>query len=124
MSFIFGAYAYYNSKLNINRMEYKDVPVIADCIDGIGESTLNEVVENKPYSDLKELKQLGGIGDKKYKIMKSHFDTHDICRTEIFNTSIILSVISNIFGFILVFYDIIKRKIDEKELREAIGLRK
>ena len=114
-----GAFAYYNTKPNINNLTYDGIPVAAEKLEGIGEETLKAVVDNQPYSDMAELKQVANVGEKRYKILKNHFDTHDICRIEFFYLSTIFGIFCCVVGVMLAYYRIEYSRISTKEIFKA-----
>lgn len=115
-----GTFAYWNAKPNINNMTMDDVPVVAEYIDGIGEETLKSVVENQPYEDMAELKQVPNVGEKRYKILKHHFSTHDICRIQYFWIAVFLMVAFIAFGANLMVHVINKRYNNTGEIFGSI----
>ena len=115
-----GSFAYWNAKPNINNMTMDDVPVVAECIDGIGKETLKSVVENQPYEDMAELKQVINVGEKRYKILKHHFDTHDICRIEHFWISLFLMIVLIAFSANLMVHVINKQHNNTGDYFSAI----
>lgn len=118
------SFGYYNAKPNINNITMDDVPVVAEYIDGIGEETLKSVVENQPYSDMEELKQVPNVGEARYKILKHHFDTHDICRIGYFYFLTTFGVFCCAIGIMLIYYGIEKRRINTEDMYKAIGFKK
>lgn len=119
-----GVFAYYNAKPNINNLGYDNIPVVAECIDGIGEETLKSVVDNQPYEDMAELKQVPNVGEKRYEVLKKHFDTRDICRIDLFYFLTVLGVFCCVIGVMLVYYRIEYSRVGAKDIFKAIGYKK
>jgi len=119
-----GAFAYWNAKPNINNMTYDNIPVVAEYIDGIGEETLKAVVDNQPYEDMAELKQVVNVGEKRYKILKHYFSTHDICRIGYFYFLTTFGVFCCVIGVMLIYYRIEYSKTSTKDLLKSMGFKK
>lgn len=60
-----------NKKININNGDIKEL----ENLPGVGEATANKIVkyreENKKFNSIEEIKNVNGIGDKKYEEIKN-----------------------------------------------------
>ncbi len=96
----------------------------AEELDGIGEETLKNVVNNQPYDSNEQLKRVLGVGDERYRVLTQNYGVYEPCRRGIFLLSCIAFVVCGVFGVILSIYEVARRRTDEKELRESIGLKR
>ena len=59
-----------SSKININKATIEEL----DSLPGVGEATANKIVnyrdENGEFKSIEEIKNVNGIGDKKFQDMK------------------------------------------------------
>lgn len=120
----FFLFCYSNSRININDLDYSDIPTVSSSIDGIGYSTLTTVVDNKPYQYISDLKELPGVGDARYNKLHQRFSTYDVCRFEIFFIGLFLAVIITSFSCMLIYHSVLSKRVNSEDIFDAIGYHK
>jgi len=73
---------YHNDKININTLSQKDMITVSENVKGLGKINVSKLVEHQPYTDISDVKNINGIGDKTAKIISTHFCTYDTWRFE------------------------------------------
>ncbi|MDU7339010.1 MAG: helix-hairpin-helix domain-containing protein [Clostridium sp.] len=106
------------AKVNINQMTAADWQ--DTHISGVGEVTKAKILENAPYSDIKDVAKVDGIGEQKQAQIERHFTTYDTCRPEIYLGLLVFSFVLIILGSLIIVNVVVSRHCDKKILLEAI----
>lgn len=107
------------TKANINQLSDPDIVFASTEIKGIGEVTAQQLIENKPITNIEAVSNLPNIGEKKAKIINQHFTTIDTVRSGIFIGGILLAIAFSVVGSALVTCHYEKIKLEESRLDRA-----
>lgn len=106
------------AKVNINQMTAADWE--DTHISGVGEVTKAKILENAPYSDIKDVSKVDGIGEKKQAQIERHFTTYDTLRYEVFIFLCCISLGLTSAGALIIFILHLQRKRLSYMLQKSI----
>ena len=113
-------WAYINAPININRMQPGDWQ--NTHIKGIGAVTLQKLAKGAPYTDIRDVDHIGGIGAVKMAQISRYFTTWDTAKADLW-FPLFLAGLVLFFGSVFVWHIIIldkrekskrAKKLDEK----------
>jgi len=95
------AWGYFNAPININRMTAADWQ--DTHIQKIGTVTVQKLQENAPYTDIRDVDKIDGIGKVKAAQVKHYFSTWDTAKADAWFPLVIAELII-FFGCVFVRY--------------------
>ncbi len=122
-SLILFVFSYQNSKLGINDLTEDNIQYYAEEINGLGVDTLQNIVANKPYTDMVQLKNVEGVGEIKYKILIKHFGSTEPCRRGTFILSIFLMIFFGVVAHCIIKCENERNSSDAKLWMNSFNLK-
>jgi len=118
---LFGVWGYFNAPVNINHMQTGDWQ--DTHISKIGVITVQKLQDNAPYTDIRDVSKIDGIGKVKAAQVEHYFTTWDTAKADLWFPLVLIGLII-FFGCIFARHVIISdkhyraKKLDEKYFRD------